>query len=96
MITYSKILNMSIMHVHCVVLLYTQTNIWYILTSFMSEGELLSSDDNRLNEELIRSVTPFDLRFGDEKINELGGDVYLREDTGEESHDEDFCLSIEE
>ena len=69
----------------------------YALTSLISEGDPVSSEDNKLNDELHLSATiPLDLRLGEEKDNELGGVKNLREATGEESHEEDLCLSITE
>ena len=69
----------------------------YTLTSLISEGDPVSSDDNKLSDELhLSAEVPLDLRLGEENANVLGGVKNLREPTGEESHDEDFCLSITE
>ena len=61
----------------------------------MSEGEI--SSETRLKEELpLSSITPFDRLFGEVKFNEFGGVKNLREETGEESQENDCCLSTDE
>ena len=64
----------------------------------MSEGDTTPSADRKLKEELPLSfVTPLDLLpLGEVRESEFGGVFNLRDNMGEESHEEDFCLSTDE